>query len=79
MKIWNKHYECICHAQTIMAHYEEERGGLKLVDLAFFSNYIDGRMTLWQRIRLLFLFSLRRLGKRIFKPFMGFMQGMWYK
>jgi hypothetical protein len=50
MKIWDKFYECTCGAQTIMAHYEEEEG-IRLVDLAFFSNHIDGRMTLWQRLR----------------------------
>jgi hypothetical protein len=48
MKIWDKYYECSCHAQIIMAHFEEED---KTVDLAFFDNYIDGRMTIWQRLR----------------------------
>jgi hypothetical protein len=59
MKIWDKYYECSCHAQIIMAHYDEE-DGIKLVDLAFFSNYIDGRMTLWQRLR--FAWQVLRTG-----------------
>jgi len=59
MKIWNKYYECSCHAQVIMAHYDEE-DGIKLVDLAFFSNHIDGRMTLWQRLR--FAWKVLRTG-----------------
>ena len=24
MKIWNKYYECCCHGQMIMAHYDKE-------------------------------------------------------
>ena len=57
MKIWNKYYECSCHAQTIMAHFEEED---KTVDLAFFENYINGRLTLWQRLS--FAWKILRTG-----------------
>ncbi|MGD2071895.1 MAG: hypothetical protein PVG65_00190 [Candidatus Thorarchaeota archaeon] len=48
MKIWDKFYECTCHAQMIVAHYDDED---KTVDLAFFHNFVDGRMTWWQRIK----------------------------
>jgi hypothetical protein len=51
---WQKFYPCDCQGEGVMLSYVDYDDEIASIDLAYFANhpqYVDNRMTLYQRLR----------------------------